>query len=63
MLTSGFTYGPVDASGNTRVTITYDHRLMDGHHVAEVLAGLEEILNNAILAEVNSRTRDRRTAA
>ena len=41
MLTAGFTYGPMDAEGTTRVTMTYDHRMMDGHHVADILAGFD----------------------
>ena len=52
VLTSGFTYGPIDASGVTRVTITYDHRMMDGHDVAEVLSGLEHELQTRVLSEL-----------
>ena len=52
MLTTGFTYGPTDEHGNTRVTITYDHRLMDGHHVADILKGLETTLQTTILQEL-----------
>lgn len=62
MLTTGFTYGPIDENGKTRVTITYDHRLMDGHHVAEVLAGLEKTLNSELLSELQ-RTSAVREAA
>lgn len=54
MLTSGFTYGPIDRSGNTRVTISYDHRLMDGHHIADVLAGLETVVQTNLLGELRS---------
>lgn len=54
MLTSGFTYGPMDERGDTRVTITYDHRLLDGHHVADILAGLETTLQTALLEELRS---------
>jgi hypothetical protein len=50
--TSGFTYGPLDGSGACRVTITYDHRLMDGHHVAHMLGELEQRLQNDITAEL-----------
>ena len=63
MLTSGFTYGPINESGNTRVTVTYDHRLMDGHHVAEILAGLELTLNTTILQELESCSANQRSAA
>ena len=63
MLTSGFTYGPIDQDGNARVTITYDHRLMDGHHVAEILRELEHTLKTTVLAEVRGGGNDCRSAA
>ncbi|MFP6670977.1 MAG: 2-oxo acid dehydrogenase subunit E2, partial [Pirellulaceae bacterium] len=50
--TSGFTYGPLDKTGACRVTISYDHRLMDGHHVAKMLGEFEERLQTEILEEV-----------
>lgn len=56
ILTSGFTYGPTDDAGRTRVTIAYDHRLLDGHHVADILSGLETTLNTAILQELRDLT-------
>lgn len=62
MLTSGFTYGPLDADGKSRVTITYDHRLMDGHHVADILSGLETTLNGTLVDELKSLSR-RKVAA
>ena len=52
MLTSALTYGPLDRVGNTRATITYDHRLLDGHHIADVLKGLESTLQMPILQEL-----------
>jgi len=52
MLTSGFTYGPIDNAGQTRLTITYDHRLMDGHHVADILSKLEQTLHDELLGEL-----------
>ena len=54
--TSGLTYGPLDESGSCRVTITYDHRLMDGHHVADLLKQLEQRLQTEILAELQQLT-------
>ena len=33
-LTANATYGPIDENGKSRVTIAYDHRLMDGRLVA-----------------------------
>lgn len=62
MLTSGFTYGPIDKFGATRVTITYDHRIMDGHHVADILRGLESALQTTILDELREMS-IRRSAA
>ncbi len=63
MLTSGFTYGPIQEDGTCRVTITYDHRLMDGHHVADILRGLEETLNSELLSELESIRDGQRLAA
>ena len=54
MLTSGFTYGPIDEAGNTRVTITYDHRMMDGHHIADILASFERTLQHEMVQELSS---------
>ncbi|MEM7601254.1 MAG: hypothetical protein AAF357_07525 [Verrucomicrobiota bacterium] len=52
--TSTLTYGPIDESGKSRVTLHYDHRLMDGWYVAEVLEQLENVLNGEILAELET---------
>ncbi len=53
-LTANATYGPIDENGKSRVTIAYDHRLMDGHLVAHALAGIEEEMNGPIVAELDS---------
>ncbi len=50
--TSGFTYGPLDETGACRVTISYDHRLLDGHHAATMLREFEERLQTDIMAEL-----------
>lgn len=52
MLTSTMTYGPLDENGRCRVTIAYDHRLMDGWYIAEILEELEATLNGAIAEEL-----------
>ncbi len=52
MLTSTMTYGPFDKNGRCRVTIAYDHRLMDGWYIAEILEELEATLNGAIADEL-----------
>ena len=51
-LTSNMTYGPLDEAGRCRVTIAYDHRMMDGSTVADRLADLEQALNGPIAAEL-----------
>ena len=64
-LTSNLTYGPLDAEGRSRVTIAYDHRLMDGATVAACLSDLDATLNGAIAAELEHiiRSHVRRPAA
>jgi hypothetical protein len=51
-LTSNLTYGPLDESGRCRVTLSYDHRLMDGSTVADCLIELEATLNGEIAREL-----------
>ena len=48
------TYGPIDADGNVRMTLCYDHRLLDGAEVARYLRELEEILHDEIADELRS---------
>ena len=64
-LTANMTYGPLDERGRSRVTIAYDHRLMDGATVAARLAELEATLNGPIAAELEEmiRTHAKRKAA
>lgn len=50
--TGCLTYGPLDEQGYSRVTIAYDHRVMDGALVADALQCLEEILNTSIRQEL-----------
>jgi hypothetical protein len=51
-LTGGLTFGPIDEQGRSRVTLAYDHRLLDGRMVADILADLEVTLNGIIAAEL-----------
>ncbi|MEX1094747.1 MAG: hypothetical protein WED34_01795 [Planctomycetales bacterium] len=51
-LTGNLTYGPLDAAGRSRVTLAYDHRLMDGRLVADCLAGIESKLTGPIASEL-----------
>lgn len=53
-LTSNLTYGPMDDTHSCRVTMSYDHRLMDGSFVAECLIELEEVMNGQIVTELES---------
>ena len=55
-LTSGLTFGPIDEHGRSRVTLAYDHRLLDGRMVADILADLDATLNGAIVQELESLT-------
>ncbi|MCP4175767.1 MAG: hypothetical protein GY758_33900, partial [Fuerstiella sp.] len=50
--TGCLTYGPVDCSGDVRVTLAYDHRVMDGDCVARCLARLESTLCETLRLEV-----------
>ncbi|APZ92537.1 hypothetical protein [Fuerstiella marisgermanici] len=50
--TGCLTYGPLNENGITRVTLAYDHRVMDGSLVARCLAGLESIFLQTLCDEV-----------
>lgn len=47
-------YGPIDSQGHSRVTLAYDHRLMDGMQVANALARIEQILHGPLSDELRS---------
>ena len=51
-LTGNLTFGPFDERGRSRVTLAYDHRLLDGRMVADILADLEQTLNGVIAEEL-----------
>lgn len=53
-LTSNLTYGPLDETGHCRVTLSYDHRLMDGSTVADCLIDLHATLHNEIAEELEA---------
>ena len=50
--TGCLTYGPLNKDGECRVTLAYDHRVMDGVCVAEVLESLETVLTKRMLVEL-----------
>ena len=52
--TGVLSYGPIDERGLCRVTLAYDHRLMDGLLVAECLQRLEQILNGVLSDELQA---------
>ena len=53
-LTTNLTYGPLDEQNRCRVTMSYDHRLMDGSFVADCLIQLEQVMNHVIAAELET---------
>lgn len=54
--TGGISYGPIDTQGLSRVTLPYDHRLMDGQLVANSLLRIEQILNGVLADELKTLT-------
>ena len=52
--TGCLTYGPLDDTGTARVTLAYDHRVMDGALVADILQRLEQTLNGVLTDELLS---------
>ena len=52
VMTAGLTFGPLDQHGQMKVTLVYDHRLMDGSFIADRLRDLEEQLTGVMLAEL-----------
>ena len=54
--TGCLTYGPLDKHNVSRVTLAYDHRIMDGTLVARVLKRLECVLNESLVTELKAVT-------
>ena len=52
--TGCLTYGPLDDTGTARATLAYDHRVMDGALVADILQRLEQTLNGVLTDELLS---------
>lgn len=63
VMTTGLTYGPLDGRGAMKVTLIYDHRLMDGAFVSSRMAELEEILNGPMLEELAAIDRSETVAS
>ena len=51
-LTTCLSYGPFQPDGTVKVTLAFDHRVLDGGSIAVALAGLEETLNGTIADEL-----------
>jgi pyruvate/2-oxoglutarate dehydrogenase complex dihydrolipoamide acyltransferase (E2) component len=58
--TTVITLSPIQPNGDVNVKLIYDHRVLDGGFIARVLAHLDEVLHDVILAEL---TQDARQAA
>jgi hypothetical protein len=52
--TTTLTFGPVNQAGDVRVTLVYDHRVLDGSTIADFLAELEDTLNGQIFDELQA---------
>ena len=63
ILTSTFSYGPLDEQGRSRLALSYDHRLLDGLTVAGILADVEHTLQTEIAAELATLATAVRAAA
>jgi hypothetical protein len=53
-LTTALSYGVIDDRGDVDVLLVYDHRVMDGALVARVLGEMDRVLQDEILAELQS---------
>jgi hypothetical protein len=53
-LTTTLNYGTFDTDGSIDVRLTYDHRVLDGAHVARAMVALEEVLRGEILEELKA---------
>jgi hypothetical protein len=54
--TGCLTFGPLDDQQSCRVTLAYDHRIMDGVRAAEVLNRIEQIMNVTLTAELQQES-------
>lgn len=60
-VTTTLSYGPMNDAGQCDVTITYDHRVMDGREVASILCATERIMQTRIVQEFRELAKQRRT--
>jgi hypothetical protein len=50
--TSSLSFGPVTATGQVEVQLTFDHRVLDGMTAVRALADTEAVLNGELVAEL-----------
>jgi hypothetical protein len=53
-LTGYLSYGPISADGRVLVSLTFDHRVLDGRQAARALGDMESYLNTVIVAELRT---------
>lgn len=53
-LTGYLTFGPINEQGEVIVSLTFDHRVMDGRHAARALEEMERVLNTTLLQELQT---------
>ena len=61
--TGCLTFGPLDENGVARVTLAYDHRIMDGALVADILQRLEATLCVVLIDELRAMHETKRSDA
>ena len=55
--TSVLSSGPIDAAGNVHITVSFDHRVVDGANMARCLTEMEQALHGPTLNELVSLRR------
>jgi len=58
-LTGYLSYGPISADGRTTVSLTFDHRVLDGRQAARALVDIESFLNTVLVAELRNTSASR----
>lgn len=55
-LTGYLTFGPIADDGQVTVSLTFDHRVMDGRHAARALEDMERLLTTVVANELRQLT-------
>jgi hypothetical protein len=55
-LTGYLTFGPISDAGHVVVSLTFDHRVVDGRHAARALQEIERALKEEVLQEMQGLT-------